>query len=165
MDEDTAPTTPDCHDDPAIGDDECLWRRVTAVEDKEGGVTRRRPGSGSLRDDRMSVDRALLSKLEYTLCLRPDLEVAQFSARSVRDTGLKIYSDPRYVCLRCRRDIGYDRAPCPTCGSTERVHHNKAHAIVCPKMSGGVARHFAKEKARLLEVSPEVRARARNLGA
>lgn len=159
MNHDTAsPETTACHDDSAIADDELLWRLVNVVTDAGAD----RPESGSLRDVTMSVNRATLSTLELTLCLQPDRHIAQFTVADVRQVKHKVYADPVYVCLSCRRYIGRDLTACPNCGSVDTVYHNKAHAIVCPKMSGGVARGFAKERAQLLEISQEIRNRAKN---
>lgn len=162
MDSTVNPTATICHDDPAIGDSERLWRLVGTVADPAvpGGM---RPESGSLRDERMSVNRAKLSTLEETLSLQPDREIAEFTAASVRELGLRVYADPCYVCRQCGRHLGNEPSTCPSCNSDARIYRNMAHAIVCPAMSKSAARRFAKEKTELVEITREVRASARQV--
>lgn len=165
MNQDPASTAGPCRDDPAIGDGELLWRLVTIIGDGPDGAARPRPTSGSFRDRHgmLSVNRAKLSTVERTLWIQPDNQIAEFTAADVREFSYKIYADPVYVCLHCRRDIGAEPTACPNCGYGGPFYHNLAHAVVCPKISDSAARKIAKEQAKVITVSPEVRERARNV--
>lgn len=163
MDHDTAFTNTTCYDDPNVDDTELLWRLVETVADSGVAGPKRRPKSCSLRNAQMSVDRAKMSTVEDTLCLQPHRDIAQFTAKSVRAIGLRVYADPCYVCRRCGDHLGNQRVPCPKCQSDAGVYHNKAHAIVCPEMKEGAARKFAREQAAVLEITQEARSRANNL--
>ena len=163
MDHDTAFTNTTCYDDPLVDDTELLWRLVETVVDTGASGQGRRPKSCNLRNAQMSVDRAKMSTVEDTLCLQPHRDIAQFTAKSVRAIGLRVYADPCYVCRQCGDHLGTQRVPCPTCQSGARVYHNQAHAIVCPEMREGAARKFAKEQAVVLEITQEIRNRAKGL--
>ncbi len=162
-DQNTPSSDPICRDDPDIGDDELLWRLVMTTPDSIASGCGRRPQSGSFRDSRMSVDRARLSTIADTLSLQPDRDIAQFSVKNVRELGLSVYADPCFICRGCGSHLGTNRA-CAKCKSDRNVYHNKSHAIVCPAMKEGVARKFARDQAALLEITPENRKRARDLG-
>lgn len=161
-DHDKASTDTTCRDDPGVDDAELLWRLVETVTDAGAAGQTRRPKSCSLRNAQMSVNRAKLSTLEHTLFIQPNSQIAQFTAADVRHLTYHVYADPVYVCLTCRRDIGPDPAACPKCGPGAPVYHNRAHAIVCPKITEGNARKIARERAELLTISAETRERARN---
>ena len=163
IDHDTTSTITTCHDDPDVEDTELLWRLVETVDDPGISGQSRRPKSCSLRNSQMSVDRAKISTPQDTLCLQPDRDIAQFTAKSVRELNLKVYADPCYVCRQCGTHLGNKCVPCPQCQSDTKVYYNKAHAIVCPEMKEGIARKFAKEKVVMLEIAQEIRDQARNL--
>ena len=164
VDHDRASANTACRDDTEVEDAELLWRLVETTPAPVAAGGKVRPVSGSFRDQhgKMSVNRAKLSTLEHTLFIQPDSQIAQFTAADVRQLTYKVYADPVYVCLACRRDIGPDSAACPKCGSEAPVYHNQAHAIVCPKITEGNARRIAKERAELLTISAEIRERARD---
>ncbi len=131
MNHDPASTTGACRDDPAIGDGVLLWRLVSVVPDGPDGAAKPRPTSGSFRDRHgmLSVNRAKLSTVERTLWIQPDNQIAEFTAADVREFSYKIYADPVYVCLHCRRDIGAQTAACPNCNHGGPFYHNLAHAV------------------------------------
>ena len=164
IDHDKTSTIAACHDDPDVEDTEFLWRLVETPPALVAAGEKVRPVSGSFRDQhgKMSVNRAKLSTLEHTLFIQPNSQIAEFTAADVRHLTYHVYADPVYVCLTCRRDIGPEPAACPKCGSGAPVYHNRAHAIVCPKITVGNARQIAKEWAKLLTISAETRERARN---
>ena len=123
----------------------------------------RRPQSGSFRDPQMSVDRARLSTIADTLSLEPGRDIAEFTAKNVRDLGLRVYADSCFICRCCGSHLGTNPV-CPKCKSDRNVYHNKAHAIVCPAMREAAARKFAKDTATLLNITEEDRKIARDLG-
>ncbi len=163
MDHDKDSTDTTCRDDPDVEDTELLWRLVETVTDSSVAGPQRRPKSCSMRNSQMSVDRAKMSTVEGTLCLQPDRDIAQFTVKSARDFGLRVYADPCYVCRQCGGHLGSQQVPCTKCQSDAKVYHNKAHAIVCPEMKEGAARKFAKEQATVLEITQEIRNKAHNI--
>jgi hypothetical protein len=108
----------DCVDEPAIADNEMLWRAVHQTQLTRDHAGRIKPQSGAFRDalGRLSVDIASLTRIEEFQLRNAGKFAAQFLVRTVRDLG---------KCVTNRVDI--DPA-------------NPAHAIVCPKLSAKEAR-------------------------
>lgn len=96
-------------DDPTIGDDEILWRRVDPadiVTDHNTG--RQRSSSAAFLTEQMSVHIASLTSLEAVLTRYPHVRIAAFGAEDARNLGCVVAraptpDDPSHA-LVCRQD-------------------------------------------------------------
>lgn len=100
-------------DDPAIRDDEILWRLVHPSQIKVDPETGNRiPSCGAFHpSDEMSVHRASLTTSEIVLANYPQHSLVEFPAGVARSVECIVVSDP--------------------------LPDNPAHALVCGKSSGG----------------------------
>lgn len=84
-------------DDTTIPDNERLWRRVfpSAIHTDEE-TNERRAQSGAFRDHRgpLSVDIASQTTLKASLAKKPDMCLAEFSAKAARNAGCRLRRDP-----------------------------------------------------------------------
>lgn len=86
-------------DDPSIGDEEWLWRRVmpTPILVVMGADGQPRPTSAAFLDNytgELSVHRAVLTTTEHIVSRYPDLALAAIQANLPRSLGHRIISDP-----------------------------------------------------------------------
>ncbi len=109
---------PECIDDPAIPNDERLWRRIAPAQvhrEPDGTCV---PSSGALRTAEMSVHRASLTTVQEALANYADFSLVEFTAGLARELGLKVYPDP--------------------------LPEDPSHAIVCPRATGSAAKELAR---------------------
>jgi hypothetical protein len=118
-------------DDPAIMDDDDLWRRVhpTQVVPDPKAEQGWRPSSGAFKDPQLSVDVAKDSTVERTLRGYQQYSLVTFTAKLARSL---------------KQIVTYNRK-----------EDNQAHALVVGHKSGGTARKLANGSEWVMLRKPE----------
>jgi hypothetical protein len=118
-----------CVDDPTLGRDERLWRRIRAdqLKTEDGRV---RPSSAAFRDstNEVSVHLASLTTTATALERFPGFSLAELTVGFVRDLGLSVVRDP--------------------------LPDDPSHAFICPCPSKGKANRLSREAVLVVVGSP-----------